>query len=67
MLGIKVLPANCGDKIKDNNQKIDLLIVTHTDDDHIKGIIKFIEDDTLNNYIQEVWFNSCHSNTYTNQ
>jgi beta-lactamase superfamily II metal-dependent hydrolase len=45
-------------KIKDSNQKMDLLIVTHTDDDHIKGIIKFIEDDTLNDCIEEVWFNS---------
>lgn len=45
-------------KIKGSNQKIDLLIVTHTDDDHIKGIIKFIEDDTTNDCIKEVWFNS---------
>lgn len=40
------------------DQVIDLLIVTHTDNDHIGGIIKFVEDDTLNNCIQEVWFNS---------
>lgn len=45
-------------KIKNKKQKIDLLIVTHTDDDHIGGIIKFIEDDTLNDCIKEVWFNS---------
>lgn len=45
-------------KIKRLGQKIDLLIVTHTDIDHIGGIIKFIEDDTLNDYIEEVWFNS---------
>ena len=44
--------------IKNEKQKIDLLIVTHTDDDHINGIIKFIEDDTLNDCIKEVWFNS---------
>jgi len=45
-------------KIKRIGQKIDLLIVTHTDTDHIGGIIKFIEDDFLNNCIEEVWFNS---------
>lgn len=44
--------------IKKLKQKIDLLIVTHTDNDHINGIIKFIEDDTLNDCIEEVWFNS---------
>lgn len=45
-------------KIKHLGQKIDLLIVTHTDIDHIGGIIKFIEDDILNNCIEELWFNS---------
>jgi len=45
-------------RIKRDNQKIDLLIVTHTDTDHIGGIIKFIEDDSLNDCIEEVWFNS---------
>ena len=45
-------------RIKIDNQKIDLLIITHTDTDHIGGIIKFIEDDSLNGYIEEVWFNS---------
>ena len=45
-------------KMRNEKQKIDLLIVTHTDSDHIGGIIKFIEDDNLNNCIKEVWFNS---------
>ncbi len=44
--------------IKNKKQNIDLLVVTHIDDDHIGGIIKFIEDDTLNDCIKEVWFNS---------
>lgn len=44
--------------IKKKQEKIDLLIVTHIDDDHIGGIIKFIEDNTLNDCIKEVWFNS---------
>jgi len=45
-------------KIKRIDQKIDLLIVTHTDTDHIGGIIKFIENDSLNDCVEEVWFNS---------
>lgn len=45
-------------KIRSEKQKIDLLIVTHTDTDHIGGIIKFIEDESLNDCIKEVWFNS---------
>lgn len=44
--------------IRKTQQKIDLLIITHTDNDHIGGIIKFIEDDNLNDCIEEVWFNS---------
>jgi beta-lactamase superfamily II metal-dependent hydrolase len=45
-------------KIKNRGENIDLLIVTHVDNDHINGIIKFIEDDVLNKLIKEVWFNS---------
>lgn len=47
------------DAIKSNNQKIDLLILTHIDDDHIGGIIKWLEnDETALDYINTVWFNS---------
>ena len=45
-------------KIKEKKQNIDLLIVTHVDNDHINGIIKFIEDKENNDCIKEVWFNS---------
>jgi len=44
--------------IKSNNQYIDLLVVTHSHDDHINGIIKFIEDEKNNDCIKQVWFNS---------
>jgi beta-lactamase superfamily II metal-dependent hydrolase len=45
--------------ITDSNQKIDLLILTHIDDDHIDGALKwFKEDINAPIYINEVWFNS---------
>ena len=38
---------------------IDLLVITHIDDDHIGGIIKLFEDDALDKAkIKKVWFNS---------
>ena len=43
----------------DKGENIDLLIITHIDDDHIGGIIKIYEDATLNrDLIKQVWFNS---------
>ncbi|WP_196008209.1 ComEC/Rec2 family competence protein [Clostridium tyrobutyricum] len=46
-------------KIIDDKQNIDLLIITHIDDDHIGGILKIFEDKELNkNFIRKVWFNS---------
>lgn len=42
-----------------NNQKVNLLIVTHIDDDHIAGIIKIFKDKNINtSIIDNVWFNS---------
>ncbi|MEH7159342.1 ComEC/Rec2 family competence protein [Neobacillus drentensis] len=47
------------DLIKTNNQKVDLLIVTHIDEDHIQGILKLFETDEVDKTIVEkVWFNS---------
>jgi beta-lactamase superfamily II metal-dependent hydrolase len=45
--------------LKNNNQKIDLLILTHIDDDHIGGILKwFSKDKAAYDLIDKVWFNS---------
>ena len=46
------------EKIKKAEQSIDLLVVTHSHEDHINGIIKFIEDDKNSDCIKKVWFNS---------
>lgn len=46
-------------EIKENNEIIDLLILTHIDDDHIGGLLKwFSEDKTAIDLIMEVWYNS---------
>ncbi|WP_417537881.1 ComEC/Rec2 family competence protein [Marinomonas sp.] len=46
-------------KIKSQGNKIDLLILTHIDDDHIAGILAgFKQNELLNELTQEVWFNS---------
>ena len=50
-------------KIKNENQCIDLLIITHIDEDHIEGAIEFFkENGSANNpniiEVKEVWHNS---------
>lgn len=47
------------DRIKQNEEKIDLLILTHIDDDHILGLLKWFElDANAHNLIENIWFNS---------
>jgi len=46
------------DHIKELNQCIDLLIVTHIDLDHIDGVLKIFQLDINKNLIKSVWFNS---------
>jgi beta-lactamase superfamily II metal-dependent hydrolase len=47
-------------KLKESNQKIDLLIISHIDEDHIGGAIKFLEENQNNKIIEisEIWHNS---------
>ncbi|RBW68220.1 ComEC/Rec2 family competence protein [Bacillus taeanensis] len=46
-------------ELKDNNSNIDLLILTHIDDDHISGIIRLYQDEKIDkSIIKDVWFNS---------
>lgn len=45
--------------IRDNEQKIDLLILTHFDDDHIGGLLRwFNQDKEAYTLVKKVWFNS---------
>lgn len=47
------------DKFRENDEKIDLLILTHVDDDHIGGVLKWFENDKkAHELIGQVWFNS---------
>jgi hypothetical protein len=47
------------DSIRNSNVFIDLLIITHIDDDHIGGILKWFDED-IDAYkiVKKVWFNS---------
>lgn len=46
-------------RIKEKNQCIDLLILTHVDDDHIDGLLSgFKKNGFLGDMTKEVWFNS---------
>lgn len=47
-------------EIKSQNKKVSLWVITHTDNDHIGGILKFLRDDDFKNdpdFIQQYWFN----------
>lgn len=47
-------------EIKNRNEKINLLIITHWDDDHIGGILKWFKEDLdgAKSLIEHIWFNS---------
>jgi len=47
------------EKIREDRQSIDLLVLTHFDDDHIGGILRWLgKDKKASNIIKKVWFNS---------
>ncbi|TXI95276.1 MAG: MBL fold metallo-hydrolase [Chryseobacterium cucumeris] len=49
------------EKVIDTDERIDLWIITHIDDDHIGGLLRFIKDIDLRNRLDlsrtEFWFN----------
>lgn len=47
------------ESLKSKNEKLDLVILTHIDDDHIDGFLKWLSrDETAIQNIKEIWFNS---------
>lgn len=47
------------ESLREKNKKIDLLILTHVDDDHIGGILRWFEKDrNALDMVDQVWFNS---------
>lgn len=46
-------------KISDEGQRLDLVVLTHFDRDHISGLIALLMDDNYSHLIKEVWFNPC--------
>lgn len=47
------------DNLRVKNEFIDLLIITHIDDDHIGGILKWFDSDPeASDLVKKVWFNS---------
>ncbi|WP_299366716.1 MBL fold metallo-hydrolase [Winogradskyella sp.] len=47
------------DYLRKKNQKINLLVLSHIDNDHINGLLKWFEmDNKAHELIEKVWFNS---------
>lgn len=51
---------------REKNENIDLLIITHVDSDHIKGVNQMVKDSSSTNLIKKVWFN-CPNNLIYNK
>ncbi len=45
------------EELPENERKLELLVVTHIDRDHIEGILKLLEEDELPFTIRDFWFN----------
>lgn len=45
--------------LKENKQSLDLVILTHLDDDHIKGLVNLLGDKKNSSLVKKIWFNSC--------
>ncbi|WP_299252574.1 hypothetical protein [uncultured Aquimarina sp.] len=45
------------EELPENERKLELLVVTHIDRDHIEGILKLLEEEELPFSIRDLWFN----------
>ena len=46
------------ERLPTNDRRIDLLVVTHIDADHIEGVIRLLRDTALGLSIGDVWYNA---------
>lgn len=44
-------------KIVERGEKLDIFIITHIDQDHIGGVLKFLRENGEKNIVDEYWFN----------
>ena len=44
-------------QVPEDQRRFDLLIVTHVDSDHIQGIVRLLQDESLGLEFSDVWFN----------
>ena len=56
---------NLIDKITGNKERIDLLVFSHIDDDHIRGCIRYLQDEGKK-IIDKVWINGSGTSVYSN-
>ena len=56
---------NLTNKIIENKERIDLLIFSHIDDDHIKGCIQYLKNEN-EKIIDKVWINGFGTSVYFN-
>lgn len=46
------------EQLKENKQLLDLVVLTHQDNDHINGLIDLLGDKETRKLVQRIWFNS---------
>lgn len=44
-------------QLKEKHQYLDLVVLTHIDDDHIKGLLGLLKDKHMRSLIKRIWFN----------
>ena len=44
-------------RLADNDQQVDVAVVTHIDSDHIGGMVPLLGDDVARSMVRDVWFN----------